>query len=181
MDEYIAIIKIFGGDFAPKGWAKCQGQLLSIAQNTALFSLIGTTYGGNGQTTFALPDLRGRAPIGYGQGPGLNNYALGQVSGTENVTLTTANIPPHNHMVSGTVKLPVNADSSATDNPEEAYLAPTASNNYNTSPSSGAYSGNLSVDLTTGATGNGLPISIMQPTLAMNYIICLEGVFPSRG
>src|SRR5215210_4172339 len=93
MDEFIAEIIMFGGNFAPRGWALCNGQILAIAQNTALFSLLGTTYGGNGQTTFALPDLRGRVPIHPGQGPGLSSYSLGQVGGTESVTLLTNNIP----------------------------------------------------------------------------------------
>src|SRR5688572_18111229 len=97
MDEFIAIIKMFGGNFAPRGWALCNGQILSIAQNTALFSLLGTTFGGNGQTTFALPDLRGRVPIHPGQGPGLSNYSLGQQAGTETVTLTINNMPAHGH------------------------------------------------------------------------------------
>src|SRR5438067_3503009 len=90
---------MFAGNFAPKNWAFCAGQILPIAQNTALFSLIGTTFGGNGQTTFALPDLRGRYPIGAGQGPGLANYDLGQVGGTENITLTIGNMPAHSHTV----------------------------------------------------------------------------------
>lgn len=180
MEEYLAIIKIFGGNFAPRGWLMCQGQILSIAQNTALFSLLGTTYGGNGQTTFALPDLRGRAPVGFGQGPGLSRYDLGQVSGTENVTLTLNNLPAHNHAVTGSVKLPVNSDSSSTDNPEEAFPAPTSSNIYNSSASNGAYAGNLAVNLSTGSAGNNVPVGIMQPTLAVNYIICAAGIFPSR-
>src|SRR5689334_14491352 len=103
----LASIAIFAGNFAPRGWALCNGQILPIAQNTALFSLLGTTYGGNGQTTFALPDLRGRAPIGTGQGPGLSNVDLGQVGGTENVTLLTSNMPMHNHSL--------NASSAAAD------------------------------------------------------------------
>src|SRR5947209_8680014 len=96
-EPFLASIAIFAGNFAPRGWALCNGQILPIAQNTALFSLLGTTYGGNGQTTFALPDLRSRAPIGAGQGPGLSNIDLGQVGGTENVTLLTSNMPMHNH------------------------------------------------------------------------------------
>src|SRR6478672_10112699 len=96
-EPFLAEIIMFAGNFAPRGWAFCQGQILSIAQNTALFSLLGTTYGGNGQTTFALPDLRGRVPVGTGQGPGLSNYDLGQVSGSESVTLTVSQMPAHNH------------------------------------------------------------------------------------
>src|SRR6185369_16953456 len=96
-EPYIASIVMFAGNFAPRGWAFCAGQILPISQNTALFSLLGTTYGGNGQTTFALPDLRGRVPNSSGQGPGLANYDLGQVGGFESITLTTNAIPAHSH------------------------------------------------------------------------------------
>src|SRR5687767_4324920 len=97
MDEFIGIVKIFAGNFAPRGWMFCQGQLLSIAQNTALFSILGTTYGGNGQTTFALPDLRGRVPVGVGQGPGLPSMSLGEMSGATSATMTIQNMPAHTH------------------------------------------------------------------------------------
>ena len=99
VEPYIAEIVLFGGNFAPRGWAFCDGSLLSIAQNTALFSLLGTTYGGNGQTTFALPDLRGRVAIHAGQGPGLTPRDLGESFGTEQVTLTVAQLPAHSHSV----------------------------------------------------------------------------------
>src|SRR5512132_2194680 len=102
-DPFIAEIRLFAGNFAPRGWATCDGQLLSIAQNTALFSLLGTTYGGNGQTNFALPDLRGRAAIHQGQGPGLSQYVLGEVGGLENVTLITTQIPAHTHTATVTI------------------------------------------------------------------------------
>src|SRR5213595_2698421 len=94
---YIAAILLFAGNFAPRGWAFCQGQILSIAQNTALFSLLGTTYGGNGQTTFALPDFRNNMPIFWGQGPGLSDYVIGEMSGIPNVTLLTTEMPSHSH------------------------------------------------------------------------------------
>src|SRR5215213_5449370 len=96
-EPFVGEIRIVGFNFAPRGWAMCNGQILPIAQNTALFSLLGTTYGGNGQTTFALPDLRSRVPIHFGQGPGLSNYDLGQVSGTESDTLIVNNLPAHTH------------------------------------------------------------------------------------
>src|ERR1700754_404975 len=99
MEGYIAEIRLFAGNFAPRNWAYCAGQIISIAQNTALFSLLGTTYGGNGQTTFALPDLRGRAAVGTGQGGGLTNRVLGEIGGSESVTLLVSNLAPHNHMV----------------------------------------------------------------------------------
>src|SRR3712207_3315813 len=98
-EPFIGEIRMVGFNFAPRGWATCDGQLLSIAQNTALFSLLGTTYGGNGQTTFALPDLRGRAALHQGQGPGLTNRVIGEASGTETVTLTTNQMPSHSHGV----------------------------------------------------------------------------------
>src|SRR5215211_5950019 len=101
MEGYIAEIRLFAGNFAPRGWAFCYGQILSIAQNTALFSLLGTTYGGNGQTTFALPDFRSRVPVGAGTGPGLANISLGEVSGHETVTLLLNQMPVHTHPVTG--------------------------------------------------------------------------------
>src|SRR5947199_356915 len=97
METFLACILLWPCNFAPNGWAFCAGQILSIAQNSALFSLLGTTFGGNGQTTFALPDMRSRVPVGVGQGPGLSDYLLGQVSGTETVILTTNNLPAHSH------------------------------------------------------------------------------------
>src|SRR5499426_4244130 len=115
-EPFLGQIQPFGFNFAPTGWATCDGQILSIAQHTALFSLLGTTYGGNGQTTFRLPDLRGRVPVHQGQGPGLSPYTLGEVTGTENVTLITTQIPAHNHIAQSAVN--VAASSLApTDNP----------------------------------------------------------------
>src|SRR4051812_22593920 len=104
-NPFLGTISLFAGNFAPRGWAFCNGQILPIAQNTALFSILGTTYGGNGQTTFALPDLRGRAPIHWGQGPGLTNRELGEVSGSENVTLISTQMPIHNRMVAANTAL----------------------------------------------------------------------------
>ena len=112
-EPFVGQIQIFGFNFAPKGWAFCNGQTMSIAQNTALFSLLGTTYGGNGQTTFALPNLQSRVPIHFGQGPGLSPYALGQESGTENETLNVTNLPAHNH----TVTFQVNSSEGGTNSP----------------------------------------------------------------
>jgi microcystin-dependent protein len=171
-EAYIGSIVLFAGNFAPRGWAFCQGQLLPIAQNSALFSILGTTYGGNGQTTFALPDLRGRAPIGTGQGPGLTNVALGQQAGSESVTLTVSQMPAHNHLVA--------CDAAAADN-----AVPT--NNYPGNP--GSLSGATLYGPTPTATmgpamisaaGGSQPFSVQQPYLGLNYIICLEGIFPSR-
>lgn len=172
MEAFLASIILFAGNFAPIGWAFCNGQILSIAQNTALFSLLGTTFGGNGQTTFALPDLRGRVPVHAGQGPGLSDYLLGQAGGIENTTLLTNNLPPHNHSLIAT------SGPGITSNPAGAYLANTGTldKEYNTS---GTF-----VAMNAGAiglsTGTSQPVDILQPYLAINYIIALQGIYPSR-
>ena len=129
MDPLLASIILFAGNFAPRGFYLCQGQILSIAQNTALFSLLGTTYGGDGRTTFALPDLRGRVPVGQGQGPGLSNYDLGEVSGTESTTLLVTNLPQHNHPLIAT------SEAGSTSDPTGAFLGNTGAldKEYNTS------------------------------------------------
>lgn len=179
-EPFIGEIKMFGGQFAPRNYAFCHGQLLPIAQNTALFSLLGTTYGGNGQTTFGLPDLRGRVPTGWGQGPGLsNNIQIGMTGGTESVTLTTNNLPPHIHSVSvtspattslGTLTEPGPGTVPAASNQRNAQYAPSASANTQLP------GGNVN----TGITGSGSAISLMQPYLGINFIIALYGIFPSR-
>ena len=164
---FIADIIMFGGNFAPRGWAFCSGQIMSIAQNTALFSLLGTTYGGNGQTTFALPDLRGRVPMHPGQGPGLSPYSLGQQAGSENVTLLATQIPAHNH--------PLNASSGAASD-----TVP----NGNVLSEGGIYTNaavNAQMNPTAiGISGGNQPHSNMQPFTCVNFIIALEGIFPSR-
>lgn len=180
MEGTIAEIRLFAGNFAPRAWAFCNGQIMAIAQNTALFSLLGTNYGGNGQTTFALPDFRGRVAIGTGQGPGLSNYNLAQVGGQETVTLTINNMPSHNHSVTGTVAMQANNDSAdLTSDPTGRRLA--ATGNLYTSQSGDLV--NMAIDavnLTTTINGGGQPFSTIQSYLAMNYIICLQGIFPSR-
>ena len=180
LNAYIGSIAMFAGNFAPKNWAFCQGQILSIAQNTALFSILGTTYGGNGQTTFALPDLRGRAPVSQGQGNGLSSYILGQRSGSENVTLLTSQMPTHTHVLSLALNVKNAAGNSRTPvgnvlaNHGGGGVAP-----YSTaSPDALAASG--SVSGTTGIAGSNLPTPILQPYLAINYIIAIYGIFPSR-
>ena len=189
MEGTIGEIRMFAGNFAPRNWALCQGQLMSISQNTALFSILGTTYGGNGQTTFALPDLRGRAPIGQGQGPGLTNISLGEVSGTETVTLLTTQMPAHTHTatatVTGTETPGCFEDNGTTDSPAGAYpaISPSGANNYRTGTPDGAMgSSNISATatVTIGISGNSQPVPIRNPYLGMNYIICLFGIFPSR-
>lgn len=175
MEGTIGEIRLFAGNFAPKNWALCQGQILAIQQNTALFSILGTTYGGNGQTTFGLPDFRGRVGIGVGQGPGLSNYILGQVQGTENMTLTQNNLPPHVHQQTASGNEPSQNTASG---------AALASNGRSTNPPMpniyAAASNPVNMGSTTAPAGAGQPFSIVQPVLGMNYIICLFGVFPSR-
>ncbi len=170
-EPFIAGIVLFAGNFAPRNWAFCNGQLLSIAQNTALFSLVGTTYGGDGRTTFALPDLRGRVPIHPGQGPGLSNYALGQLSGTETRTLVTTNMPAHNHSL---IAVSESGDASA---PAGAFLANTGTldKEYKTTGTAVAMNSQA-----IGISGGSQPFSIVQPYLCLNYIIALFGTFPSR-
>ncbi len=180
-EPFIGEVKIFGFDWAPRGYMLCAGQLLPISANAALFSLIGTTYGGNGIQTFALPDLRGRMPIGQGQGPGLPDYVIGQMAGTTQVTLTTANMPAHVHDGSMLqVRLPVSTAQADEISPQNAYLAPTGSEMFTTSPSAGAFYGPSAIGGTTGISGANIPMGIMNPYLAMNYSIAITGIFPSR-
>jgi microcystin-dependent protein len=168
MEGYLAQVIMFAGNFAPRGWAFCQGQILSIAQNTALFSLLGTTYGGNGQTTFALPDFRGRSPVGTGQGPGLSNISLGQVAGTETVTLLPGNLPPHSHSVNG-----VKGTSDA--NTPNATLPANASA-YSTQAANAV----MNATMIGNGPGQSQPVPIRNPYLGMNFVICMQGIFPSR-
>ncbi len=179
MDPILGSIIIFAGNFAPKPWAFCQGQLLSIAQNSALFAILGTTYGGDGQTTFALPDLRGRVAVSQGQGPGLSNYFLGQQAGTENVTLNVSQMPSHSHNVAAN-----DSTANATVSPKNAYLSQT--NVPGTRPTtSDTYASSLATATTLNpatiqSQGGSLPHTNIQPLLAINYIIALQGIFPSR-
>lgn len=168
-EPYIGEISMFGGNFAPRGWALCDGQLLAIAQNTALFSLLGTTYGGNGTTTFALPDLRGRAPVHAGQGPGLSPLPLGAAAGQATVSLTAANLPPHAHAVTP----PVTNTPRTTNRPAGA--SPARGGAY-----SSASPAETGASFTTASTGGGQPVNNMQPYLAVNFIIALVGIFPPR-
>lgn len=175
MEGTIAEIRMFGGNFSPRGWAFCSGQIVSIAQNTALFSLLGTTFGGNGQTTFALPDLRGRVPVGTGQGPGLPNFNLGEIGGSESVTLLQNNMPVHTH----TAALSMGARNGAGNSisPTGNYPANITNGYSNTQDAQMAA---LNGSPTVGTAGGSQPFSVMSPYLGMNYIICMEGIFPSR-
>jgi len=161
---FLGQITLFAGNFAPRGWAFCEGQLLPISQNTALFSILGTTYGGNGQTTFALPDLRGRAPIHPGQGPGLSNRFLGEQGGEEATSLSTAQMPAHSH--------PAGASSAAQTTNRPGGAVPARGGVY-------ATGANTTMGGDTVA-GDSQPHNTMQPFTALSYIIALEGIFPSR-
>lgn len=176
MEGYLAQIIMFAGNFAPRSWAFCQGQILSIAQNTALFSLLGTTYGGNGQTTFALPDFRGRTPIGTGQGPGLPSVNLGEMAGAATVTVLVSNLPAHTHPATTTVG--VSAQNANSEEPGGNVPAATANNSY--APAN-TVSGSLGgVSTTVGVAGGGQPLNNLPPYIGMNFVICLEGIYPSR-
>jgi microcystin-dependent protein len=164
-EPFLGSIVLFAGNFAPSGWAMCNGQILPISQNSALFSILGTTYGGNGQTTFALPDFRSRVPVGFGQGVGLSSYSEGQTGGVESITLTSNQIPVHQHLQ------PASNGDEGTNRPNNAVPArggvyATASDGSALAPTSNA--------------GGGQAHENRQPFLAMNYIIALEGIFPSR-
>lgn len=159
MDPLLGTIILFAGNFAPRGWALCDGQLLPISQNQALFSILGTTYGGDGKTTFALPDLRGRAPIHAGHGPGLSDYRLGARGGVESVTLTQQNLPPHAHGL--------NFGPDASGDPAHS-IAAAATQEKNSLGS-------------TQSVGAAHPVENRQPYAVVNYIIATQGIFPSRG
>ncbi len=170
MNPFIAQIMMFGGNFAPRGWAFCDGQLIAISQNTALFSILGTTYGGDGRTTFALPDLRGRVSIHPGRGPGLSSYSLGERGGQETVTLSSAQMPPHNHQIHA-----ANAGGDDTD-PTQAKAFATAGNDLYIDSAQGTTMPNEIIS----SNGGGQPHNNVQPFECVNYIIALEGVYPSR-
>jgi len=195
-EPFLAQISMFAGNFAPRGWAFCNGQLLPISQNTALFSLLGTTYGGDGRTTFALPDLRGRVPVNSGNstGPGLTFRPLGQRGGTETNNLTVAQMPSHNHLVggsaSGTIKV---GQATSTSSPDGAYPSTltadfggeaVTSQGYSTTPSQQTMAADAVVlnpaSIQIGNTGASQAVYNMQPYLAINFIIATQGLFPSR-
>jgi len=169
---FVAEIRIFAGNFAPAGWATCDGQLLPISQNTALFSLLGTTYGGDGKSTFGLPNMQGSAPLQQGQGPGLSQYFLGQTGGEQFVTLLQTEMPSHQHAVqgggAGAQSIPTgNTWSSGAKGFGNLYSASSA-NNVQMSP------------LAMSITGSSLPHNNMMPYLCLTFIIAMQGVFPPR-
>ncbi|HYI01268.1 phage tail protein [Hyalangium sp.] len=173
-EPFLGEIRLFGGNFAPRGWALCDGQILPIAQNTALFSILGTTYGGNGQTTFALPDLRGRAPLNWGTGPGLTPRSLGEASGVESVTLISSQMPAHNHAIEASTN---QGDQFSPAGNVPAVLINQSGqpeNLYSPTPNSAMAPTSLSI------AGGSQPHQNMQPFLCVSFIIALEGIFPSR-
>lgn len=167
MDPFIGEIIMFGSNFAPRGWAFCDGQLLPISQNTALFSILGTTYGGDGRTTFALPDLRGRAAIHPGRGPGLSTYTLGEKGGSETNNLNITQLPPHHH------GLNAKEEANAAD-PSGNYIAGTGTNAFGTTADRSMNANS------TALSGGGQAVNNEQPFECVNFIIALQGTFPSR-
>jgi len=210
MEPYIAQITMFAGNFAPRGWAFCNGQLMAIASNTALFSLIGTTYGGDGRTTMGLPDLRGRVPIHAGSGPGLSTKRLGQRAGLEQEELKIVNMPNHTHVATPTTKVTVSegaanvslkasskAGTLATPVKDSSLAAASAVRGEKTQaliynqeePNVTLFASETTVKGITATAetkvenssiGGNQPFSLMQPYLTVNYIIALQGIFPSR-
>ncbi|HEU4788645.1 MAG TPA: tail fiber protein [Flavobacterium sp.] len=181
-EPFIGEIKILGFNFAPIGYQTCSGQLLSISSNAALFSLLGTYYGGDGQSTFALPDLQGRTPIGQGQGQGLPNYVIGEKAGTTNVSILTTNMPEHNHTLNAvSAKLKASSANADEASPQSNFPAVAASANYSgNGATAGVYTGGVEISGSTDTNGSGVPLGIMNPYLVVNYSIATEGIFPSR-
>lgn len=170
-EPYIGEIRIFGFDFAPRGWATCSGQIISIAQNTALFSILGTTYGGNGSNNFGLPDFRGRAPMAAGSGPGLTAYSLGEVTGEEAVTLLTSEMPLHTH------SLQASADNALSQSPIGNIHATIAGDTlYRDAGAPTVQTPTSSIGIAGASVGH----ENRMPGLAMNICIALQGVFPGR-
>lgn len=197
MEVFIGTIQAFGFNFAPRGWAFCAGQVVSISQNSAMFALLGTTFGGDGQSTFGLPDLRGRLPVGMGNGPGLSPYVIGQVGGTENTSLTVGNLPAHAPAITSTLAVATSVQLAAVASSPST--APSASNAFlgasGTGPGSAAIysnaqgdspvalqgvSSSLSGSVSAAPIGGNLPFSLLNPSLAINFSIAMDGIFPSR-
>ena len=170
-DPFIGEIRMFAGNFAPRGWAKCEGQLLAISSNTALFSILGTMYGGDGSSTFGLPDLRGRVPMHYGSGSGLSSYTQAQSGGAETNLLVVANLPSHNHSINavtadGNTSVPGGNLPAGTKLLDKEYSDATATTTMNSAMVSN--------------TGGGQAVNNMQPYLTVTYIIATQGIYPPR-
>lgn len=201
MEGTIAEVRIFAGDFAPKGWAFCQGQLLNVTGNQAVYALVGTYYGGNGQTTFGLPDLRSRTVVGVGAGAGLSAYTPGQKVGVEAVTLNSSQIPAHTHIATvsaatgngiGNTTFYANPGNGTQQNGLNAYISMDNTGQMQTYANTGTLSAldersvevtNVSIPnptITIGNSGASAPHNNIMPSIALNYIICIQGYFPSR-
>lgn len=177
MEGVIGYVTMFAGNFAPKNWAFCQGQIINIASNTALFSILGTVYGGNGTTTFGLPDLQGRTIVGVGTGPGLSPYTLGQKGGAETVTLSQLQMPAHNHPLQVTTTPYSKDDTGNTSTPDGIFAI----------NGGGGYSGSSNVKMSPFQTaiemtsvGSDAAYETLPAYMGMNYVICMRGVFPAR-
>jgi len=187
-DPYLGEIMMFGGNFAVRGWALCDGQLLNISSNTALFSILGTTYGGDGRSTFGLPDMRGRVPVHAGNGSGLTTRSLGAEFGSETHTLSVNQMPVHSHTPGVTSSAILQADGSDNDtatekNPAGNTLGYGREKIYSTGTAAtamGASSIDLSVGVSIGDTGGGQSFDLSQPSLVVNFMIAVSGTFPSR-
>lgn len=178
MEGYIGVVTTVAYDFAPKNWASCNGQLLSIAQNQALFSILGTTYGGNGVTTFALPDMRSRTAMGTGQGGGLPFISLGEMSGSETVTLSINNLPSHMHNGNVSFRMQASNSGASEPTPDGTYI-----NGFTNGFSNAASNVQMlapAYTATIGTAGSSQPIEVLSPYLVLNYVICMYGIFPSR-
>lgn len=183
MEEYIGIVKLFAGTYAPQNWAFCDGSTLPISRYTALFSILGTTYGGDGVSTFKLPDLRSSVPVGAGQKPGYSSYYPGQVGGTENVTLTISQMPAHTHGANVAVSSANATDSVAKAGENLGAPGNLQGREFNNTFGyvQGAADTQLAADsVKVAPAGSSLPVPIMQPYMAMNYIICINGLYPPR-
>jgi microcystin-dependent protein len=185
-EPFVGEIRMVGFNFAPRGWAFCEGQLMPIAQNSALFSLLGTTYGGDGRNTFALPDLRGRSPVGMGNGPGLTAVNIGEKAGAEAVTLTVPQLPTHTPVVTVAVAIPASsAGTTVTAAPSDtAVLGPVAAagrpGTLYTTDAADTTLKPFNATATVAPIGGSLPVEIRDPYMGTNFIIALQGLFPSR-
>jgi microcystin-dependent protein len=184
MTPTLGEIRMFGGNFAPRSWALCDGQLLPINQNQALFSILGTTYGGDGRTTFALPDLRSRVPISAGQGPGLSNHSQGQRSGSATTTLSSANLPPHTHIPTSSGSFSLGAGAASTTTGAGNSLAAASSINIfstaDPTPAASLRGTPISGTVNVSPNGGSQSFNNYSPYQVVNYIIALQGIFPSR-
>jgi len=178
MEPFIGLIVMFGGNFAPRGWAHCNGQLLSIESHSALFSILGTTYGGDGRSTFALPDLRGRSIVQHGEGPGLKHIRLGEKGGQETISLTVAEMPSHSHSAVFKVADANNADTEKAKN--KAFAQNSSTNIYSKNPSFSEGNKMDSNVITVQSTGAGRAFDNRAPYIGVNICIALEGTFPTR-